>query len=261
MATLAPLLTGEQSGAQAVLPPNGFPMGGAELEHRTFPDGQSQTADGASRLRSGVSSPNRAAKGFTAGSVSSALFHPGQSASGVRLPIGGTVTEAMRQAAAIRARRSMRVNDGNPSRSASPQEERLPDPVDLTFPEPPQEQSGAQQSDAQDWTNSEYIRSLPDWAQRYLRQQPGESISATAPMESIINKMLKETPKENQIQWTAPNYRPPENLSHREKGEKRPEPKEQETLRFSDAEIRRMSDRVYRILEDRLRWEKRRLGL
>ncbi len=66
------------------------------------------------------------------------------------------------------------------------------------------------------------------------------------------------------IQWTAPGWQPPAvdtqfleqvPVEH-QMGVETPR-----TVRISDAEIRRTADQVYRLLEDRLRRERRRLGL
>lgn len=140
----------------------------------------------------------------------------------------------------------------------------LPDPVELAFPQPPQETPSPApertEERTQDGMNSDYVRSLPDWAQRFLNRTPGESIAGTKPMQTTVGELSAPAPQEEQVSWTAPNFRPPAQLSLREKTEKTEE-KRTEEVRISDAEIRRMSDQVYRMIEDRLRWERRRLGL
>lgn len=66
---------------------------------------------------------------------------------------------------------------------------------------------------------------------------------------------------EDTVQWTAPNYRPPEApVALREKAQPtKPSPAQE--IRISEAEIQRTADRVYQMLEDRIRRERRRLGL
>ena len=60
------------------------------------------------------------------------------------------------------------------------------------------------------------------------------------------------------VQWTAPNYRPPAApMTYREK----PGREERQAPRISEAELQRTADRVYRMIEDRIRRERRRLGL
>ena len=63
------------------------------------------------------------------------------------------------------------------------------------------------------------------------------------------------------VQWTAPRYHPPETpMAYREKERKEPS-WENRPVRISDVEIQRTADRVYRIIEERIRRERRRLGL
>lgn len=66
---------------------------------------------------------------------------------------------------------------------------------------------------------------------------------------------------EDTVQWTAPNYRPPEApVTLREKSQpNKPSPAQE--VRITEAEIQRTADRVYQMLEDRIRRERRRLGL
>ena len=66
--------------------------------------------------------------------------------------------------------------------------------------------------------------------------------------------------QEETVQWTAPNYRPPAApLAYREKKEDG-RPKGEPEPHISDAELQRTADRVYRMIEDRIRRERRRLG-
>ena len=62
------------------------------------------------------------------------------------------------------------------------------------------------------------------------------------------------------VAWTAPDYRPPQAATvHREKGGGEG-PQTRQEVRVSDAEIQRTADKVYRMIEERLRRERRRLG-
>ena len=64
------------------------------------------------------------------------------------------------------------------------------------------------------------------------------------------------------VQWTAPNYRPPAApMTYREKPGREERQAGQQAPRISEAELQRTADRVYRIIEDRIRRERRRLGL
>ena len=66
---------------------------------------------------------------------------------------------------------------------------------------------------------------------------------------------------EEQVQWTAPNYHPPEaSVVYREK-EKSVQPPSRREFQISETELQRTADRVYRMIEERIRRERRRLGL
>ena len=104
---------------------------------------------------------------------------------------------------------------------------------------------------------SEFVRSLPDWARRFLRENAAGSEAQSMGVARNISA-LPEPPGEQQIQWTAPNYRPAPPMNHREKRQE--EPKQPQQVHISEAEIQRTADRVYRILEDRIREERIRLG-
>lgn len=77
-------------------------------------------------------------------------------------------------------------------------------------------------------------------------RKPGEGAPAQMP--------------EEQIEWTAPAYRPAGPLTFREPEEAQaPQPQGVQTLNARD--IQRTADQVYRLIEERLRRERRRLGL
>ncbi|BAK99825.1 hypothetical protein OBV_26270 [Oscillibacter valericigenes Sjm18-20] len=117
--------------------------------------------------------------------------------------------------------------------------------------------------------NSEYVKSLPDWAQNFLKNSrvsapgtvpednggnPGGMISGTARNISVLPGPADET---EQVQWTAPQRRPAE-LSLRQKEEKQVEYRMEKP---SDTEIRHMADKVYKLIEERIRRERRMLDL
>ena len=65
------------------------------------------------------------------------------------------------------------------------------------------------------------------------------------------------------VEWTAPGWQPPmvpTQLRERQQADQSAVVQPQ-TVRISDAEIRRTADQVYKIIEDRIRRERRRLGL
>ena len=126
---------------------------------------------------------------------------------------------------------------------------------------PAQEQHRTPQPAGQTQMTSDYVRSLPEWAQRFL-QQPSETGGAavqTAQHSAAGRKAA--APPAGQIEWTAPNAAPQgAHIVFRDAVK----PKEQQTapqpVRLSDGELRRAADKVYRMIEDRLRKELRRSG-
>ena len=137
-----------------------------------------------------------------------------------------------------------------------------PAPVKLTYSqsqprvEPPQVQGAPGQAQAP--VESDYVRSLPDWARRFLRESGGQG---PAEREMGVARSIASLPEQEEtVQWTAPNYRPPAApLAYREKKEDG-RPKGEPEPHISDAELQRTADRVYRMIEDRIRRERRRLG-
>ena len=144
-------------------------------------------------------------------------------------------------------------------RSAARRAETASQPVELTYgpSQQPAEQAPAQtpkKADSQG--ESDYVRNLPDWARRFLK----ESWSGHAGTQemSVARNISTQQGGEETVQWTAPNYRPAPPMDHREKRQE--EPKRPQQVHISEAEIQRTADRVYRILEDRIREERIRLG-
>ncbi|WP_297195817.1 hypothetical protein [uncultured Flavonifractor sp.] len=144
-------------------------------------------------------------------------------------------------------------------RSAARRAETASQPVELTYgpSQQPAEQAPAQTSKKADGQGeSDYVRNLPDWARRFLK----ESWSGHAGTQemSVARNISTQQGGEETVQWTAPNYRPAPPMDHREKRQE--EPKRPQQVHISEAEIQRTADRVYRILEDRIREERIRLG-
>lgn len=105
---------------------------------------------------------------------------------------------------------------------------------------------------------SDFVRSLPEWARSFLKK--GGAAQQTM---GVVRDIAVSQPQEtaDQIQWTAPNYRPPAaTMAYREKPREE-QPRESRPARISETELQRTADRVYRILEERIRRERRRLGL
>lgn len=139
-----------------------------------------------------------------------------------------------------------------------------PETVDLTYG-PVQAAAAPQQvppASRPQGTESDYVRSLPDWARRFL-QEGGAAPGGTPPM-GVARDIATLPPPEtgDTVQWTAPNYQPPQTpMTYREKGKgEADQPQTPGQVRISEAEIQQTADKVYRIIEDRIRRERRRLG-
>ena len=167
---------------------------------------------------------------------------------------------AAERTAAARPMEPFAYAPAQPAASSAPAEEG----AGLTYlpvQTPAQEQHRTPQPAGQTQMTSDYVRSLPEWAQRFL-QQPSETGGAavqTAQHSAAGRKAA--APPAGQIEWTAPNAAPQgAHIVFRDAVK----PKEQQTapqpVRLSDGELRRAADKVYRMIEDRLRKELRRSG-
>ena len=140
-----------------------------------------------------------------------------------------------------------------------------PGPISLTYgPTQRQTEGTPPASAAAEQTKtgeSDFVRSLPDWARRFLASgtDSGSADRTMGVARSITS--LPQTEPEEPIQWSAPNFRPPEaQIAYRQKEKGEPS-REIAEVRVSDAELQRAADRVYHMIEDRIRRERRRLGL
>ena len=141
-----------------------------------------------------------------------------------------------------------------------------PEPVTLTYgptqpaPEPsaPPPAEGPAQARIPE---SDYVRSLPDWARRFLQTGGADSqVSRTMGVARDIASLPRPEAGDT-VEWTAPGYHPPQApITYREKSREE-QPQEVREVRITDAEIQRTAHQVYRIIEDRIRRERRRLGL
>lgn len=118
------------------------------------------------------------------------------------------------------------------------------------------------------YSESPYVQSLPGWARDFLRdsfeptkqKQPAQPMpgSPAAQGQPGASPAGPSAQPASQMVWTAPGYT---GATARMTHKKKPEPQEMPPLRFSDAEIRRMANQVYTIIQDRLKRDQRRLGL
>lgn len=139
-----------------------------------------------------------------------------------------------------------------------------PEPLELSYgpvpagaaPPDPAKTAGESASPAE----SAYVKSLPDWARRFLREGAAQSVQSMGTARNIAS--LPPQAEGDAVQWTAPNYRPPAApMTYREKPGREERQAGQQAPRISEAELQRTADRVYRMIEDRIRRERRRLGL
>lgn len=115
--------------------------------------------------------------------------------------------------------------------------------------------------------DSDYIHSLPDWARRFLqegaprtRDEAVRRIGTEQRGGTARNIAALPLPDGDTIEWAAPDYRAPAPTEYREP----PQRQEQSPARsayISDPELQRTADRVYRMIEERIRRERHRLGL
>ena len=103
---------------------------------------------------------------------------------------------------------------------------------------------------------------LPQWAKELLEKS---GVTETAVHSGVFGGK-SASPNANQVNWTSP-FKPaaqknsqngPADLSFKERAEEEKQTSSQ--FRISDAELQRTADRVYKIIEERLRRELRRSG-
>ena len=175
-------------------------------------------------------------------------------------PQAGTgVPESGREKRPLTARLSQHTGARSAARPAA-----APEPLELSYgpvpagaaPPDPAQTAGESASPAE----SAYVKSLPDWARRFLREGAAQSGQSMGTARNIAS--LPSQGEGDAVQWTAPNYRPPAApMTYREKPGREERQAGQQAPRISEAELQRTADRVYRMIEDRIRRERRRLGL
>ena len=138
------------------------------------------------------------------------------------------------------------------------------EPVELTYgpAAPAAEPAGApkQPPAVHAAEESEYVQSLPDWARRFLRESGGQGGQSHMGTARDISALPRPAQGEETVRWTAPGYRPPAPITYREKN-REAETRQAAAPRLSEGELQRAADKIYRIIEDRIRQERRRLGL
>ena len=169
------------------------------------------------------------------------------------------IPESGREKRPLTARLSQHTGARSAARPAA-----APEPLELSYgpvpagaaPPDPAQTAGESASPAE----SAYVKSLPDWARRFLREGAAQSVQSMGIARNIAS--LPSQGEGDAVQWTAPNYRPPAApMTYREKPGREERQAGQQAPRISEAELQRTADRVYRMIEERIRRERRRLGL
>lgn len=169
------------------------------------------------------------------------------------------IPESGREKRPLTARLSQHTGARSAARPAA-----APEPLELSYgpvpagaaPPDPAQTAGESASPAE----SAYVKSLPDWARRFLREGAAQSVQSMGTARNIAS--LPSQGEGDAVQWTAPNYRPPAApMTYREKPGREERQAGQQAPHISEAELQRTADRVYRMIEDRIRRERRRLGL
>ncbi|MBR3556338.1 MAG: hypothetical protein IKN89_10535, partial [Oscillospiraceae bacterium] len=159
------------------------------------------------------------------------------------------------------------VREGaSPARAVPVPERAAQEPASLVFaPLTPAAEAEARETPARPARRAEDGRtgSLPDWAKELLDKA---GVTDTAQQAAAFSGAGSAAAAGRQISWTAPTaalkqpgktVSQPAELTFREKGETEDTSAQ---VRISDAEIQRTADKVYRIIEERLRRELRRSG-
>lgn len=157
---------------------------------------------------------------------------------------------------------------GTPDRPGSAQAPEGPAPERLIHPKPAGSPPAQEEKPNAPWSpmDSEYVRTLPSWAQRFLRStgtaaEAGGPHPAGGPSMAVLPQPAeaREKPVE-MVEWTAPYHPASAPLTLRERNR-------EETaasappLSMSQQELRRTADQLYQLIEERIRRERRRLGL
>ena len=211
----------------------------------------------------------------TAAPEGGAILSPGSTAKSVEALAKGIAEKALRaERAGIRAGDGTDNVAGREARRARRTAERAsvgnavagPAPVELAYGG-----TGDARADEQSRTQpagniaeSEYVKSLPDWARRFLKEGAGSlGTAGSMAVTSIPDTGKAQNKKPQMMEWTAPGYQPTPPAETQFKEMRPPEDTGTQAgeVQISDAEIRRTADRVYKMIEDRIRRERRRLGL
>ena len=155
---------------------------------------------------------------------------------------------------------------------SAPQDHVEKNPMELTYASSMPERQNQPPADPMGQASaSSYVESLPDWAQSYIKngvpQTSGNQPHAIGGIARNIASLSGHTAEPEIMDWTAPNYsqlmqqasRKPAEVSFKEPSKQ--EQSKSHPRQLTDSELRRTADKVYQLIEDRIRRERRLLGL
>ena len=145
------------------------------------------------------------------------------------------IPESGREKRPLAARLSQHTGARSAARPAA-----VPEPLELSYgpvpagaaPPDPAQTAGESTSPAE----SAYVKSLPDWARRFLREGAAQSVQSMGTARNIAS--LPSQGEGDAVQWTAPNYRPPAPITYREKN-REAETRQAAAPRLSEGELQR----------------------
>jgi len=122
---------------------------------------------------------------------------------------------------------------------------------------------------------SSYVDNLPKWAQNFVRNGGVSQTGITLPVPIAgVAREIASLPgtdidgdKQQIMDWSAPNRaqmadqaaRRPAEVVFKEK--KQEEARQSKSVQMSESDLQRTADKLYQIIEDRIRRERRLLGL
>ena len=131
-----------------------------------------------------------------------------------------------------------------------------------TSPMQPEQQAQKQKFLKQQAKESAYYNSLPEWTKDFL-ENGYQGLQNNSKSDEEQTWESSAIPAKNMVSWQNPNteklrsaMQPPQEIVL-----KQPEEKEPVEVYVSNSEIRRTADQVYKIIEERLRNERRRRGI
>ena len=146
--------------------------------------------------------------------------------------------------------------------------------VELSFAQPAGEQAQTSPVPRREGPKGRDLSALPQWARELMEKPAGPAAGSwswqggKAPGGDNPERVRGRAAPGNTIQWTAPGAISPDgdvtsrpaSIQYRQRAAQEEKPEIQRRAGLSEAEMQRTADKVYRIIEERLRRELRRSG-